>query len=143
QPELERSDAAPGAEKVSRLQAFRRGWRRRMVRGDEIDRAGRERVPELLAIGPRSNWRGALEGGGAVGDLLGGEEQIVRTRVNADGHARAARRAQYRDGGRRREMNDVHGRAMGPAQLQQQVDGGLLGGRRTRCEIRAVSTPPV
>src|SRR2546425_7886638 len=44
----------------------------------------RSRCPELFAVFAFTNRRAALELGGAVGDLLGGEAQIVRAGLGGD-----------------------------------------------------------
>ena len=97
-----------------------------MIGRDEVDLAGGERLPQALAIGPRPNGRRALERGRAVGDLLGGERQVVRTRLDRQRDAGRPRRANGRQRVGGRQVDDVDVRAELARQAHQQVDGGLL-----------------
>ena len=65
-----------------------------MVGGDEIDVAAAERVPERLAVVAAPDWRRALEGGRAVGDVVRAERQVVRTGLDGDRQPFAARGTQ-------------------------------------------------
>ena len=97
QPDLQRCDAAPRAQKIAVVEMFERRWRRRMIRGDEVDRASRAR-----SIAPSRSARPRIGGahlnaGGAVRDLLGGERQVVRAGLDGQRrHPAAARRRSRR-----------------------------------------------
>ena len=67
--------------------------RRRMVGRDEIQHASLESLPQRFAMVRLANRRRALELGGAVGNLFGGERQVVRARFGRDRHAAPPARA--------------------------------------------------
>src|SRR6185503_7855457 len=55
--------------------------RRRVIGRDEIERAVEEALPQRVAVGSAADWRRTLELGGAVGDLVAGEREVVRARL--------------------------------------------------------------
>jgi hypothetical protein len=85
-----------------------------------------------------SDGRGALELGPPVGDLFGGEVEIVRARLGAQGNAVAfggAQRLQRVAGG---VVNDVRARARLAAESRGERDGFVLPGARSRQQIGGV-----
>ena len=79
-------------EEVAVFEPLQRRRCRRVVGGDEIDRAVARAHPRarsrLLALADR---RRALERGGAVGDLLGGKRQVVRAGLDRERQTLRAR----------------------------------------------------
>ena len=53
-----------------------------MIRYHEVNRAVAQRGPKLFTIVAFANWRTTLEFRGAVGDIFGGEVEIMRTCLN-------------------------------------------------------------
>ncbi len=100
----------------------------------------RQPLPQGVAVGGVADRRAALELGGAVGDLLGGEAQVVRAGLDADPHAPGPGRA---DRGQRRragQVQHVHARA-GPggrppaasrSPAARPLAGASAGSRRSR-----------
>src|SRR4029077_1285959 len=106
QSELQRGDAAPGAEEVALIAQFHGRRARGMVGGDEVDGGVAERGPKLLAVLAFAERRGALELRCAAGDLFGCEREVMRT--SFDRHAKAVYfcLTQLRQCVRGREMYD-------------------------------------
>ena len=86
-------------------------------------RSGRLRAPSTaLRDSPRSRIGGAhLNSRRAVGNLFGGEPQIVRAGFHGDGHAAFARLCQHGQSLRAGEMHDVDGRLELFGQANQQA----------------------
>ena len=82
---------------VQELELGRRG---RVIRADRVDQALAQALPEPLAVRSLADRRRALEPRVAVGDLLGGERQVVR--AGLDGQRQALRRGPARSSARRR-----------------------------------------
>ena len=110
-----------------------------MIRGDEIDVARGERVPERFAVRTVADRRRAFEARGASRHVLGGERQIVRACFDGDRQPVAARGAQHRQRRRRRQMHDVDPRAELARETQQHRDRLQLRLRRTRREPGGVA----
>ena len=136
------SDAMPpqAARRSPSSRCFERGWRRRMIGGDEVDRVARRAPPQAIAICPPADRRRALERRRAVGDLLGGERQVVRAGFDGDGDARAPRSGDRVERVGRREVHDVHARAGLACEAHQQLDRRLLACRRTAVEPGRIAT---
>ena len=79
--------ATPKSPMSRRLQVERR---RRVVGDDHVDGAVAQALPQQLAVAALADRRAALELGRAVGDLLGGEGQVVRAGLGGDPDAVAA-----------------------------------------------------
>ena len=71
--------------KVAGFAAFHgfRAWG--VVGGDKVDEAFAQRLPELVAIFGVTDGRGAFVEGAAVGDVFGGEVEVVRAGFDGDG----------------------------------------------------------
>src|SRR5439155_13859161 len=67
---LERRDATPRPKEVAGLEAFQSRRRRGGVARRQVDGAVTEGAPQPLTVLPLADRRGALVGGGPVGDLL-------------------------------------------------------------------------
>ena len=78
QAELQRGDAAPGGAEVAGRRALEVRGAGRVVGDHEVDHAVAQRPPQPFAVLGLADRRAALELGGAVGDLLGVEDQVVR-----------------------------------------------------------------
>src|SRR5688572_7838421 len=74
---LHSANAAPRRDEIA---ALHRGWRRRVVGGDDVHSSVRELVPELVLIARAAQWRSTLGDRAQPLDILLGEEEIVRTR---------------------------------------------------------------
>ena len=83
--ELQRSNAAPGAQKIAFGGELHRGGTRGMIGGDHLDGSVAERLPKLFVVFALTDRRSTLELGGGVGNFLGGESQIVRASFRSDG----------------------------------------------------------
>ena len=107
QRQLERGDPAPGQPEVADVEPLELRGARRVVADDEVDVAVAQRRPQRLAVRGLPDRRAALERRRAVRDVLRGEGEVVRARLDGDPHplgagpraAAAARRR--RPGGRR------------------------------------------
>ena len=66
-----------------------------MVRRDEVNYAIAQPLPKSLAVFAAANRRGTFVLCGAVGDLFGGQMNIVRTGFRSDGKDAVVRRAQF------------------------------------------------
>src|ERR1700761_8058101 len=75
--EREAGDAAPGLIEAASVDALplRRAWG--VVRDDHVDDAIVQAAPEGLLIFSAADWWGALQQSCTVGDIFGGEVQIV------------------------------------------------------------------
>ena len=122
QRELDRRDAAPGAREVAVGRGFQ-CWRHgRVIARHQIDGAVGERVPQRFSIGASANRRRALVARVAVGDVLGGEVQVVRAGLDRDGQSFGARLSQQRQCVGGREMDDVDRASRGAAERDQECD---------------------
>ena len=92
-----------------------------MVGDDEVDVAGRERGPQRLAVLGLADRRAALELGGAVGDVLGVEGQVVRAGLDAHVDPGRAGGAQRGDGVGAAQVHDVGPAAGGRGLLDDQA----------------------
>jgi hypothetical protein len=111
-----------------------------MVGGYEIDVAAAERVPKCFAVVAAADWRRALEGRRAIGDVLCAERQVVRTGLDGHRQPLAACGAERVERMCRREMDDVHVHSVLAGQPDEQCDRGLLalgGPRREPREMAA------
>ena len=83
------SDAMPPQArwKSPRSAQLERGRARAVIGDHEIDHAVEQRAPERLAVLALADRRRALELGGAVGDRLGLEAQVVRAGLDRDRQA--------------------------------------------------------
>ncbi len=138
--DLQGRDPAPGLHEVAGARALHLRRGRRVVGDHLVDEALAERIPQLLAVVRLADGRRALEGGGAVRDLLGGEREVVRARLDGERYARVAGAAEGGERIRRGEMNDVRARAGLLRDAQHEIDGGVLGGARARRQVRVVAT---
>jgi len=85
-----------------------------VVGDDGVDRAVEQALPEQVPVGRLADRRAALVRGGAVGHLLGGEDQVVRAGLGGDPHAVAAGAGEHGQRVGRRHVQDVRGGG-GPA----------------------------
>src|SRR5262245_47461126 len=92
QAQLQRSDSTPHAPEIPCLHT---GWARGMVTGHRIDHALRERLPEPLPILTLADRRRALEFGAAIGNVFGGERQVMGTGFYSDWQAFPTRLLQH------------------------------------------------
>jgi hypothetical protein len=106
-PKLERRDAAPGSEEIAILPELHRRWRRGMVAHNRVQPVTRQRLPQVLAVPRLSDRRGALELRGAVGNLFGGEAEVVRAGLRCHPNAFRASRGDQREGLGGRDVDDV------------------------------------
>ncbi len=83
-------DAAPGLLEVSGIEPFHLWWARGVVAGDQVDDAGEQAFPQAVLVDFAANWRGALEERCAVGNIFGGEVQVVGAGLDGDGQALGA-----------------------------------------------------
>ena len=98
-------------------------------------------LPEQIPVGGLSDRRAAFELGGSVGDLLGGDRQVVRTRLDGQGDALGLGRTDRGKRMRVTEMQDV-GAASGPASgVDDGVDRRSLALGGSRGEECLVSAP--
>jgi hypothetical protein len=98
-------------------------------------------LPEGFAVGAGADGRGALEGGGAVGDVFGGEVEVVRAAFRGDGQAFGAGGGEQRQGERGAEVDDVDACAVLAAEVNHEADGGELGLVGARGEVGGVAAP--
>ena len=89
-------------------------------------------LPELLAVVALADRRAALVRRGTVGDLVGGEGQVVRTGLGGDRHAVGLRRRDGRQGVGARDVEDVHPAPGAPGEVEDAGDGEVLGRARPR-----------
>ena len=93
QAELQRGDPAPGRPKSPMSSRLSSGVHGEWSRDHAVDQPVGQPLPQQLAVGRLADRRAALELGGAVRDLLGGEGQVVRAGLRGDPHAVAPRAA--------------------------------------------------
>ncbi len=84
QPQLDGRDPAPGRAEVALVEALELGGARRVVRHDAVDRAVEQPPPQGVLLGAVADRRAALERRVAVGDLVRGEREVVRARLDGD-----------------------------------------------------------
>ena len=102
-----------------------------MIGDDHVDDSVAEAVPQLLLVVMAADRRSALQQGCAVGDILCGKVQIVRTGLDRDRQAFCARGLQFLQSQRGGEMDDMQTKAVLAAEPNHQPDGVEL------CLIRA------
>src|SRR5213075_1978315 len=107
---------------------------------DKIDRALFQRFPKLFAVFAFANRRTALELSCSIGDVFGGEVQIVGTSLSGNWQSRFLGLAEHRQclgGGM---MHDVHATAGLAAEANHQLHSFVFGFTWTRsekCSIRS------
>src|ERR1700674_4898287 len=108
--ELQRGDAAPGAQKITFCGELHPRWTRGMIRGDEVDRAIGERRPELFLILALADGRRAFKFRCAAGNFLGDEGQVMRAGLNTERKRVGFALAQLRQriGGRKMDDMSAH-----------------------------------
>jgi len=85
--ELERRDAAPGFGEIAGFEVLEVWGAGGVVGGDHVDVVFLEGLPEGGAgVRGTNGWR-TFEVGGAIGDLLGGEVEVVGAGFDGDGNA--------------------------------------------------------
>jgi hypothetical protein len=98
-----------------------------VVGDDAVNDVVAEATPEQLAVARVTNRRTALELRCARGDLLRGEREVVRTRLNRDRDAVSLGCRNHRERVGAGQVQDV-GAAPGlPGELDQSGDGEVLG----------------
>ena len=95
-----------------------------MICGNQVDDTIPEALPELLAILPASNGRRTFAKCRSIGDFLGGEMQVVRTRLDSDRKPFSARSAQYVEPFGGRQVDNVQAEAEFTAQREQEAKRG-------------------
>ena len=98
-----------------------------------------EALPEPLAILALADRRRALEARVAVGDLLGGEREIVRAGLDGQGQPLLACPRDHRQCVGRRQVDDVDVAAKLAAKLDHEPDRVVLPLTRPRREIARVA----
>ena len=95
-------------------------------------------LPQQFPVGGLADRRAALVGGGAVGDFLGHEGQVVRAGLHGEADAVALGAGDHGQGVRGRQVQDV-GAGAGPAgPFDHLGDGLVLGAARAGGEERRV-----
>ena len=112
-----------------------------MVGDDEVDGAVAEGLPEGFAVGAAADGRRALEEGGAVGDVFGGEVEVVGAGFDGDGKAFGAGGVEHGEGVRGGEVDDVEAEAVLAAEVGSSADGVELGFVGARGEVGGVLAP--
>ena len=123
QGELQRGDPAPGAAEVSGLDLLQIGRAGRVVGRDQVEDSLAEGLPEPFPVLRRADRRSALEGDAAVGDLAGGERQIVGAGLGRDQEPFLASPPQDRQDLCRRDVNDMNAAARLAAEPDQKLHG--------------------
>ncbi len=141
QRDLQRGDAAPGLAEVAAVQALEVGGARRVVAHHHVDHAVGKALPQRLPVGRLAHGRAALEPGVAVGHLLGGQRQVVRARLDGDGHAVGPGGREQRQRGGRGQVHHVHAGAGDAGGVEQPGDRRVLGGRGPRRDEVGVAAP--
>jgi hypothetical protein len=98
-----------------------------VVGGDEVDEAGLEGLPQLLAVVAGADGWGALGEGVAVADVFGGEVEIVGAGFDGEGKAFLSGGGDEWEGARGGEVDDVEAETMGAAEGDEEFDGFELG----------------
>ena len=139
QRQLERRDAAPRSKDVARVQVLELRRSGRVVRADRVDQTFTQALPQPFAILTLSDRRRALEARVAVGDLFGGEREVMGTGLDGQRQALAAC---LRDHGQRigrRQVNDMDVAAKLAAKIDHEPDRGVLPLARSRCQMPRVA----
>ena len=126
QPELNRGDASPCLAEVAGVLDLEVHGARRVVGGDVVDGAVLESLPQGLAVVVLAQRRAALVLGGAVGDELGGEGEVVRTGLDGDLDALLLGGADGGQGLGGGQVEDVHPGAGLSRGGEDLLDGGVL-----------------
>jgi hypothetical protein len=95
-----------------------------MIADDHVEDAVAEGLPELLAIRAGADGGRTLELRGSIGDLFGGEMQVVWAGFAGDGQTFFSRGAEYGDSLRAGDVNDVQTKSILAAQRDHQTNGG-------------------
>ena len=128
QPELDGGDASPGRAEVPGVLPLEVDGARRVVRGDVVDGAVLEALPQGPAVVVLAQRRTALVLGGAVGDELGGEGEVVRAGLDGDPDALPLGGADGRQGLGGGQVEDVRPGAGVACGVEHPLDGGVLRG---------------
>ncbi|HEX5595313.1 MAG TPA: hypothetical protein VFX61_04700, partial [Micromonosporaceae bacterium] len=124
--QLQRGDAAPGGPEVAAVQRLEVHGRRGVVGDHDVEDAVPQAAPERLPVGRLADRRAALERGGAVGDLLGGERQVVRAGLRGDPDTIGPGRGEKRQHLAAGHVQDVHPAAGLARQRHHRRDGLVL-----------------
>ena len=109
-----------------------------MIRGDHVERAATQSVPQRLAVPRLADRRGTLELRRTIGNVLGREGQVMGTRLGRDRHLGRLRVRDFAHRLRTRHVDDVHARAERARQADRHADGLHFGSRRTGCQVHGV-----